>query len=687
MARNEIKVTITGDTKGLAAATAAADAELAGFGGKLEGFSSRMSAIGSNLRSTGQSLSLGLTLPIVGALGLGTKFAGELEDAQAMSQQVFGAWSGDMGRWAENAAENFGLSTGDAQEWANQMGIRLRQIGGLSEETAATTSQNLVGLAGDFASAFGGSVDEAAQAIGSALTGEFEPLKRYGIVINDAALKNKLFQMTGEEVKGTLSAQQKQTATLALIQEQSALVQGDYARNADGATNSQRTMTASLKDAATTLGTVLLPYVTTAVQFVTGLVDRFKEMSPTMQKVVVIVGLVAAALGPVIYVAGILATAIGAIASPVGLVVAGIAALVAGLVLLYKNNDGFRKWVDDVVDKIRNGLAVAFWFVRDVVIPEFVAAFHWLRENVWPVIQDVAALVGAWVGFLYDRISEFVRLVWPVWSFLFDAIVAVVRFAWPIVQAIVETALRVISGVVRFVTALINGDWSRVWQMIVATARGAWDWIVGVVRGGIDWVLGILRGAAGGIGGSLSAAWTWMLGAAQGGLNAVVGFVSGVPGRILGFFSNAGGWLVDAGRSIMGGLLDGIRAAWDRVAGFLGGLADKIRSLKGPIEKDRVLLVGEGRAIMEGLEGGLRVGWSDVENFLAELAPSLAGQVGPSGQATAAGPAVVPAPLGGTGDQHVHFHGPVARDSERWVLDLLARSNRTGLSSIPGVRP
>jgi phage-related protein len=677
MARNEVRVVITGDADRLRGAFGQAEAQA-------QAFSDRMRDIGSKMRDVGQSMTLGITLPIAAGLGLGVKWAGELEDAQAMSQQVFGSISGDMERWAENSAQAFGLSRGEAIEWANQMGIRLRQIGGLSEEQAGMVSANLVQLAGDFASAFGGSVDEAAQAIGSALTGEFEPLKRYGIVINDAALKNKLFQLTGENVSGTLTAQQKQMATLALITEQSALVQGDYGRNADGATNSQRTMIASLKDAATTLGTVLLPFITKAAQFISDLADRFQGLSPTMQKVIVIGALVAAAIGPIIYVAGGLATAIGLIATPVGLVVAAIVALVGGLIYLYKTNDGFRQWVDNLVSNIRDKLAVAFeWFkaevvprlveafnwVKDVAIPALVAAFGWARDNVLPVLAEVGALVAAWAQFMYDKVSGFIEAMMPVWSAVWTAVVAVVQFLFPIVKAVVETVLKAISGAIRFVTAILNGDWRRAWDMVLATVRGAWQWILGVVRGGVDWVLGILRGAAGAIGGALTGAWQWMVGVAQGGINQVVGVVASLWGRVTGALSGAGSWLIDAGRRIIDGLVRGIEGAIGRVRDILGRVTDLIPDWKGPPEKDRRLLRPTGRLVMTGFSEGLAEGANRIVrptlgNITAAL-PSAA-TVRPAGVVTAGG---------STGPTFV-FQGPVARDAESWLLDVFERAQR-----------
>ena len=607
MARNEVKVVITGDAANFKKSLDESESRLGAF-------SSKMSEVGGKLMGVGRNMTMGITLPLVAGAAVAVKWAGQLEDATAMSEQVFGSASASMDKWASNSAKNFGLAKTDAVEWSNQFGIRLRQIGGATAESAATTSQALTGLAGDMASAFGGTVPEAAQALSSALTGEFEPMKRYGVVINDAALKNKLFETTGKKVTGTLSAQEKQQATLALLMEQSSLISGDYARNADGATNSQRTMTASLKDAGTQIGTVLLPFVTKAAQFISDLATKFSNLSPTMQKIIVIVGVVAAALGPIIAIAGALATAIGFIASPVGLVVAAIAALVAAFIYFYKSNEPFRAWVQEVVAAVKDKLAQAFDFIRntvlpalqtafqyfvDVILPKLVTAFLWVKERAVPIFQAVGEFIKA----LFERIKSIVQGLMPVWSAVFNAVKAVVTAVWPAISQIINGAMNFIKGIIQIITGIISGDWSKVWTGIKNTLSGIWDGISGVVRGGVDAMKRVLDT----IGSKVSSA------------------VSGVADTIKAPFSAA---------------FNGIKTLWNSTVGGKGftvpdwipGLGGKSFSIPrfhsggivpGPVGKDvlanlqageMVLSVSQVRALQNGRTGFTSAGTGTIIN-------------------------------------------------------------------------
>ena len=81
--------------------------------------------------------------------------------------------------------------------------------------------------------------------------------------------------------------------------------------------------------------------------------------------------------------------------------------------------------------------------------------------------------------------------------------------------------------------------------------------------------------------------------------------------------------LIAAGKALMKGLLDGITAGWNAVKDFVGGLASKIASLKGPIPYDKKVLIPNGEALMEGLTKGIKDG---SESALDE-AKSLAGKI------------------------------------------------------------
>ncbi len=104
------------------------------------------------------------------------------------------------------------------------------------------------------------------------------------------------------------------------------------------------------------LQTTLLPVLTPIIDKVTELVNKFNEMDPSGQKVILVIAGIAAAIGPLLIVIGSLMTALpglkiafSALTGPIGIVIAAI----TGLTIAWKIwGDDVKKIVSDVVDSI-----------------------------------------------------------------------------------------------------------------------------------------------------------------------------------------------------------------------------------------------------------------------------------------------------------------------------------------------
>lgn len=107
--------------------------------------------------------------------------------------------------------------------------------------------------------------------------------------------------------------------------------------------------------------------------------------------------------------------------------------------------------------------------------------------------------------------------------------------------------------------------------------------------------------------------------------NNVVDWFRGLPGRILNALGDVGSILVNAGSSIIDGFLSGLKGAWSKVTGFIGGIGDWIAEHKGPISYDRKLLIPHGKAIMSGFAQGLDAGFQGkVKSAISAVNTSLA---------------------------------------------------------------
>ena len=100
----------------------------------------------------------------------------------------------------------------------------------------------------------------------SALSGETEPMKRFGVVLNDVALKAEALRLGLDTSGATLSASVKAQAAYSLIMKRTADAQGDAIRTGGGFANQIRRLKDAIYDTATIGGNVLLPVATEVVR-------------------------------------------------------------------------------------------------------------------------------------------------------------------------------------------------------------------------------------------------------------------------------------------------------------------------------------------------------------------------------------------------------------------------------------
>ncbi len=364
---------------------------------------------GKKMTSMGKTMSMAVTAPIVAAGAASFKFAADLQDAMGASDQIFKDSSGSIKSWADNLESYYGIAETEALTYANTMGAMLQNIGGLGEAEASKQAQTLVELAGDLTAMFGGTTESAVQALTGALKGNNSMLDNYGMGVNDATIKAKALEMGIYDGTGALELQAKQAATLALIMEQTADAQGQAAREAEGASGATRAFQTELKNLATDIGEVLLPVLTPLMASLRDLIKRFGEMSPEMQKTIVIVAGLAAAIGPLLLLFGgmssgvsaiigvvtklipVISGAIGAvgglsgaiafITGPIGIAIAAIAAIIAIGVLLYKNWDKIKAKAGELSTNIK----AKFEDIKQSITDKINAA----KDAVWAAIEKI----------------------------------------------------------------------------------------------------------------------------------------------------------------------------------------------------------------------------------------------------------------------------------------------------------
>jgi hypothetical protein len=195
--------------------------------------------------------------------------ASDLAEAQSKVNVIFGEDSAKyIQQFADRADVALGQSKQSVMDAVGTFGT-FAKAAGLSGDYAAEFSMEFTTLASDLASFNNTSPEEAIQAIGSALRGESEPLRKYGVMLNDAALKAEAAAQGIYNGIGPLNDRQKILAAEAVIYKQTADAQGDFARTSDGLANKQRIFKAQLDNLVTTIGGKLLPIFMKFTDFIT----------------------------------------------------------------------------------------------------------------------------------------------------------------------------------------------------------------------------------------------------------------------------------------------------------------------------------------------------------------------------------------------------------------------------------
>jgi len=185
------------------------------------------------------------------------------EEAGAAFDTTFGTAAARATLFLEDFANKAGLTVGEAQQLQATLGAVAQGIG-FTQEASADLSIELTKIAADVASFsnISAGAEPVLQAFRSALVGEREALKTYGIAITEADVQTKAFEQTGKDSADSLNRQEKALATLALIQEKAAVQIGDLDRTTASFANQSRALNAELRQLNEEIGQELIPVAT-----------------------------------------------------------------------------------------------------------------------------------------------------------------------------------------------------------------------------------------------------------------------------------------------------------------------------------------------------------------------------------------------------------------------------------------
>lgn len=202
--------------------------------------------------------------------------ASDLNEAMSKTSATFGSDSSVVIKAADDMASAFGTSKTQFLEATSTMG-GMFEGAGMSSKRAADLSVQFGKLAMDVKSFNNLKPEEAFEKLRAGLTGESEPLKSIGVLMNENLVKSKALSLGFREQGGQLSELAKVEARAAIIMEQTSRMQGDMAKTAGGVANASTGLAGRIGNISDALGTVFLPLTQQALgslnRFATGIYD------------------------------------------------------------------------------------------------------------------------------------------------------------------------------------------------------------------------------------------------------------------------------------------------------------------------------------------------------------------------------------------------------------------------------
>ena len=288
------------------------------------------------------------------------------------------------------------------------------------------------------------------------------------------------------------------------------------------------------------LGEILLPIVQGVVDKLTGFVNWLSDLNPQIQKTILIIAGLVAAIGPLLIILGTLAisissiitmyttyiapilagvsTTLSSIIAPILAIIAAISLVVLAIKQLWDTNEQFRTSVMNAIDSF-TGTLQSFW---DNVLAPIISVIKDTITTIWtdaiePLWNNFVTFVGSiitellklWETFkpVLDKIIE---LLGPIitailttlgaqFSSVFTFIVGVLTTALNAVKSIVTAIIKVIRGIIEFLVGVFTGDWKKAWEGVKTIFSSIFQSLSNIVKAPLNLIISAINGLISGL--------------------------------------------------------------------------------------------------------------------------------------------------------------------------------------------
>ncbi|HAR4300327.1 TPA: phage tail tape measure protein [Staphylococcus aureus] len=432
-------------------------------------------------------------------------------------------------------------------------------------------------------------------------------------------------------------------------------------------------------------------------------VDWFSSLSDGSKRSIVIFGGIAAAIGPVVFGLGafistvgnavtvlapllasiakadglisflstkvpILGTVFTALTGPIGIVLGVLAGLAVAFTIAYKKSETFRNFVNGAINSVKQTFSNFIQFIQPFidsvknVFKQAVSAIVDFAKDIWSQIngffnengisivqalQNICNFIKAIFEFILNFVIKPIMFaIWQVMQFIWPAVKALIVSTWENIKGVIQGALNIILGFIKFFSSLFTGNWRGVWDGIVMILKGTvqliWNliqlWFVGKILGVVRYFGGLLKGLISGIWGVIKGIFTKSLSAIWNATKSIFGFLYN---SVKSIFTNMKNWLsstwnniksntVGKAHSLFTGVRSKFTSLWnatkdiftklrnwmsntwnsikDNTVGIAGRLWDKVRNIFGNMRDGLKSIIGKIKDHIGGMVDAIKKG-------------------------------------------------------------------------------
>ncbi|EJC3745535.1 phage tail tape measure protein [Enterococcus faecium] len=269
----------------------------------------------------------------------------------------------------------------------------------------------------------------------------------------------------------------------------------------DNANSSIEQMLGALESAAIVIQEIIAPAIRTVADAVASVAEAFVNAPEPVQKFVVVLGLIVAAIGPLIFIIGSaimwfvklkvaigelsttisifkkIGSALSFLTSPVGLVIAAVALLVVGFIYLWNTSEGFRNFWIGLWEGIKNAVDVAVEWIQNAwnsMGEWFTNLWQTIKDGsdkTWTAIQEAPGEAADWIQNKWSETKEFFSNLWS-----------------NIANSASEMWNSLKEGVISVIDDLVSSAGEK-WEGLKNTISTAWKTITSKIKSGFDFIL------------------------------------------------------------------------------------------------------------------------------------------------------------------------------------------------------